>query len=419
MRTRTLLTFGLLVATVAAASSSASARSVERRADPGFVASTFAQTGGTPSSLAWGKDTRGGKGTRLYVADNSGNQVLVIDDLGGAGSTPTVFATGFRGPLGVLPARDGSLYVTDAEAAREGPFGLRSYGRVWRVFDTDHDGVADKKYVVLKDLPNGRHNTNGMAFGPDGMLYVANGNSTDDGTDGGETEVKPWSGSLVRVDPDARNVSITALPRRKTLVASGWRNVYDVAFSPVEPNYAFVPMNGVDDAREGSTGENPADPDIRSSDDVLFATNVADRHRDNFRFPSCLYNVEERGNLTPYDNPNAKTIETFGHCPTSSVPRPVGSFGLHVSADGAAFQTTGNWGAAYRNNLFVAEWGSLFGAPTGHQIARVVLTKDGLRVASISDFLDVDTPLDVTFDRAGVMYVADYSGSIVRVDQVP
>jgi glucose/arabinose dehydrogenase len=31
----------------------------------------------------------------------------------------------------------------------------------------------DSKQIVLKDLPNGRHNTNGLALGPDGMLYVA------------------------------------------------------------------------------------------------------------------------------------------------------------------------------------------------------------------------------------------------------
>ena len=387
--------------------------------EPGFVISTYAQTGGTPAGLAWGLDTRSGDGSRLYIADNTGNQVLVVDDLGGTGSNPTVFATGFRGPLGVLGAQDGSVYVTDAEAARQGPNGLRSYGRVWRVFDTDKDGVADKKYIVLKDIPNGRHNTNGMAIGPDGMLYIANGNSTDDGTDGGETEVDPWSGSLIRIDPNLRKASLAKLPRRKTLVANGWRNVYDVAFSPFDDTKAFIPMNGVDDARQGQTADNPADPDIADSDDLLFLTDVDDRSRDDFGFPSCLYNESKRGNLKPYNNPNPDTITTFGPCPKKTVPRPVGSFGLHVSADGLAFQTTDNWGPDYKNNLFVAEWGSLFGPPTGHQVARVQLDASGTKVVSITDFADIDTPLDLTFDDAGVMYVADYSGSILRIDQVP
>jgi glucose/arabinose dehydrogenase len=387
-----------------------------RALEPGFTVTPYAATGGTPSSLAFGPDTRdGAKGRRLYVTDNSGGTLLAIDDTNGVGSAPTVFADGFRSPLGVVADEDGVVFVADAEAAREGPFGLRSYGRVWRVEDTDGDGVADKQYVVLKDLPNGRHNTNGLAFGPDGMLYVANGNSTDDGTEGGESEVVPWSGSVVRVDPNARNVSITDLPRRKTLVAHGWRNVYDLAFSPFDETKLFVPMNGSDDAREGSAGENPADPDLGDSDDLLFATDVDDKRIDDFGFPSCLYNVAERGNLKPYDNPNKSTIKKFGKCP-KNVPRPVSSFGLHTSSDGLAFQVTDAWGDDHRDNVFVAQWGNLFGPPAGHNIIRVELNGSGRKVIAQSDFLDIDTPLDLTFDAEGAMYVADFSGQIFKVD---
>ncbi len=184
--------------------------------EPGFTVVTYASTGGAPTSLTFGKDTREGEeGRRLYVTDFIDGSVLVIDDVAGLGSDPQVFAEGFDSPLGVVAAKDGSLYVADAEGARAGPYGFRPYGRVWRVIDKDRDGIADRKYVVLKDLPNGRHNTNGMAFGPDGMLYVTNGNSTDDGVEGGEAEVVPWSGSLIRIDPKLRNVSLADLPRRK------------------------------------------------------------------------------------------------------------------------------------------------------------------------------------------------------------
>lgn len=390
-----------------------------RLPEPGFTVVTYSQTGGTPSSLAFGKDTREGmKGRRLYVADNAGGSILVIDDVGGLGSPPEVFADGFRGPLGVVAAKDGSVYVADAEEAREGPFGFRSYGRVWRVIDKDGDGIGDKKYVVLKDLPNGRHNTNGMAFGPDGLLYVTNGNSTDDGVEGGESEVVPWSGSLIRVDPKAKNVSIAELPKKKTLVATGWRNVYDVAFSPVDRSLAFVPHNGVDDARQGSTGENPADPNLEDSDDLLFATDVDDRKRDHFGFPSCLHNLAEKGSLKPYDNPNPDVIEKFGSCPVKSTPKPVSSFGLHTSSDGLAFQTTDAWGGDYRNDLFVAEWGNLFGPPAGHDVVRVQLDESGRRVVSQNVFIELDLPLDLTFDRAGAMYVADFSGAVFKIDKI-
>lgn len=406
----------LLAIAVLPRTSSAGMR-VPRPLEPGFYVHPFAVTGGTPSSLDWGPDTReGGDGERLYVADNAGGTVVAIDDVGGIGSPPQIFAEGFDGPLGVLAADDGTVFVADAEAPREGPFGFRSYGRVWRLFDRDGDGVADRKHVVLNDLPNGRHNTNGMAIGPDGLLYVTNGNSTDDGVEGGEAEVVPWSGSLVRVDPAAKNVSITDLPLRKALVATGWRNVYDVAFSPVDPTLAFVPMNGTDDAREGSTGENPVDPNLEDSDDLLFATDVNDRRIDDFGFPSCLYNLAEKGNLKPYDNPNGEVIDRFGPCP-KDVPRPVSSFGLHTSSDGLAFQTTDAWGDDHRNDLFVAEWGNIFGALAGHDVVRVQLDDSGRKVVEQSSFLELDLPLDLTFDEAGAMYVADFSGQIFKVDR--
>lgn len=387
--------------------------------EPGFAVTTYAATGGTPSSLAFGPDTRtGNDGNRLYVTDNAGGTLLVIDDMGGVGGEPQVFADGFRGPLGVLPAPDGSVYVADAEVAREGPYGFRSYGRVWRVFDKDGDGVADKKYVVLKDLPNGRHNTNGMAFGPDGKLYITNGNSTDDGVEGGESEVLPWSGSVVRIDPRLKKKSLADLPRKKTLVATGWRNVYDLAFSPVDGSKAFVPMNGIDDARQGSTGENPIDPDLADSDDTLFVTDVVDRRADHFGFPSCLYNLAERGDLKPYESPNPDVIDRFGPCRKSKVVPPVSSFGLHTSSNGLAFQTTDAWGEDYKNDLFVAQWGSLFGPPAGHNVVRVQLDASGLKVDSQNVFLDLPTPLDLTFDDSGVMYIADFSGPIFRVEKV-
>lgn len=387
--------------------------------EPGFVITTYAVTGGAPSSLTFGKDTRRGTdGQRLYVTDHIGGTVLAIDDLGGIGSDPQVYAEGFDGPLGVVAATDGSLYVADAEGAREGPYGFRPYGRVWRVFDKNGDGVADKRYVVLKDLPNGRHNTNGMAFGPDGMLYVTNGNATDDGVEGGEAEVVPWSGSLIRIDPNLKNASLAELPKRKTLVATGWRNIYDVAFSPVDESLAFVPMNGIDDARKGSTAENPVDPNLEDSDDLLYATDVADRKADDFGYPSCMYNLAERGNLKPYQNPNPDVIKKFGKCPVATVPRPLSSFGLHTSSNGLEFQRTDAWGDDYRNDLFVAEWGSLFGRPAGHDVIRVQLDKSGRTVEEQTVFLELDFPLDLTFDPAGVMYVADFSGPIFRVDHI-
>lgn len=409
----------------------------------GFAVSPYAVVSGLATSLDFGPDTRAGSdGIRLYATSFGSGQVVVIDDVGGVGGPPRTFASGFRNPLGVLVGPDGAVYVSDAEAARPGPFGDRTYGRVWRVRDVNQDGDAldpsDTKEIVLKDLPNGRHNTNGLALGPDGLLYVTNGNSTDDGVEGGDPEVLPWSGSVIRVSPDATGVSVSELDPATALVASGMRNLFDLAFSPFDPTHLLIPTNGVDDARQN---DSPPPDHIEDSDDLLYLADIDDSgpagrsvpaaHSgegnkngfnpivENFGFPSCLYNLQRQGDLKPYDNPNPDVIEEFGSCPTDEVVGPIATFGLHPSADGLAFQTSGAWGDEFVNDLFVAEFGNFFGDEvTGHAVVRVEFGPDGSSVAAQSDFLEGLTPLDVTFDPAGVMYVADFTGPILRVDRI-
>ena len=48
---------------------------------------------------------------------------------------------------------------------------------------------------------------------------------------------------------------------------------------------------------------------------------------------------------------------------------------------------------------------------------RVQLDKTGRKVEAQSVFLEMDVPLDLTFDDAGAMYVADFSGQIFKVNR--
>jgi glucose/arabinose dehydrogenase len=364
-----------------------------------------------PTSLAFAKD-----GT-LYVTSLDGTVYLIRRD-----RIPLHFARGFNQPLGVAVGADGRVYVSDSYQKD----GL-TWGRVQVLHDPGGDGWAERRATVVDRLPNGRHNTNGLAFGPDGMLYVANGNRTDDGIEcgpppaptdcGNPGEAKPLSGSLVRVDPAARNRHAAA----SMVVATGMRNVYDVAFWPNDRNLAYLATNG---------------PDDPAADDLLYGTRIDDAATDDMGFPSCLYNAHENSgvgeshhehgrSLSPMDNPNRTVIERFGACPKDTVKRPSATFGGHVSADGLAFAHGSRFPGSYRNDLFVAEWGNMWGAEdghaVGHKIVRVNFRDDGTIVRDhhgmpwVSEFASGAAPIDLTFGPDGAMYVADNEGFIHRI----
>jgi plastocyanin len=214
-------------------------------------------------------------------------------------------------------------------------------------------------------------------------------------------------------------MSLADLDPQQALVATGMRNVYDAVFSPADPTELFIPMNGADDPESDDLLYRTDIDDTRFVPDPQTGDLVQEPVIDDFGFPSCLYNVSARGNLEPFDNPHGPTIQRFGPCPIDTVPRPIASYGLHVSANGSAFQTTAAWGEGFRGDLFTAEWGNLFGTePVGHEVVRVELDPGGKQAVRQSEFLSGAAPIDLVFDAAGAMYVLDFSGTIFKVSRV-
>jgi glucose/arabinose dehydrogenase len=440
----------------------------------GFVARVFAQLpdGQLPTALAWAQDptfssaaalSRGAlHGTTLYVTSVSGNifgagngKVYGYTDEG----VPRLVADGLDAPLGVVMGPDQrTLYVSENDQAA-------GRGRITALTDADGDGVFETKRTVIKNLPNGRHQTNDLTFGPDGMLYITNGNATDNGLECGprplpldceHPERQPWSGSILRVDPAWADVDLLTDIRtddgpclaedgrdlESVLVSWGFRNIYDVAFDPRRPGTVWTPMNGSD---------NP------SSSEPLYAIDTTNQQLCGFEedeegnkipifgpliedagFPSCLYDPHwndfpvpqplgghtHEGIPDPQNNPHTGVQAAYGTCDAKidSVHRPETIFEHgHEGTSGLAFETGGNFPDRYRNDLFVAEWGSLWNLNgldvTGHKVIHIDLDADR-KVVRQREFMTGVLPIDVSFGLNGRMYVADMSGQIYEVQHV-
>jgi glucose/arabinose dehydrogenase len=319
------------------------------------------------------------------------------------------YATGFSSPLGIAIDVDGRMYVSDSHPSQTP--GRSTAGRVWRIPPRGGD-AAEVGEIVVDELPNGRHNTNGMAI-RDGRLYIANGNSTDDGVTGGDPEM-PLSGTLVSVPLDATGVVVgTPTEADLSIEATGMRNLYDVAFRP-GTDEAWIPTNGLD--MQGPWGEDTLQMARVDDDWVLSETGerVLDENGDpipkpppDFGFPGCVYRAGPDGmEVKQNENPAVADV-----CDDTHVP-PEQLLGLHVSADGLAFgPEDSSWGG----DLFIAEWGNLpfEAAVTGHKIVRVPIAEDGTSGPPV-DFLPGGLPLDLTFYLTD-MYVADFGAGVLLV----
>ncbi len=138
-------------------------------------------------------------------------------DRDGVADKITVFAEGFNTPVSGIAAGvlyfDGWVYVT-------------AIPDVWRLKDTDGDGVADVKEIVATGfgghIAYAGHDMHGLRLGPDGRIYWTVG---DKGANvlskEGRRFAYPHEGCVLRCEPDGRRFEV---------FAHGIRNTQEIAF---------------------------------------------------------------------------------------------------------------------------------------------------------------------------------------------
>ncbi len=186
------------------------------------------------SLIAMTFDSRGN-----ILASREGGPLLLLTDSddNGTHDTVNVFCDKITNTQGIL------ALGTRVFAVGDGPEGVALY----RLRDADRDGVAEE---IVKLVPirgsKGEHGAHAVRLGPDGLLYVILGNHTRVGVrPGPRSPYRNWyEGDLVQPrqeDPHGHAAGIPApggtIFRTDAngsfveLVAGGFRNPYDFAFS--------------------------------------------------------------------------------------------------------------------------------------------------------------------------------------------
>jgi aldose sugar dehydrogenase len=199
----------------------------------GFVVETIARGLEVPWGLALAPDGR------LFVTERPGRLRVIVDDSlrTEPWATLAVREEGEAGLMGVATAPDfatsGHLYVVGTFAA-----GGELVNRVIRF--TERDGLGADPTVIIDGIPAARfHAGDAIAFGRDGMLYVATGDARDPGS---AADLGSLAGKILRYRPDGGIPADNPVPG-SPVWASGLRNPQGLAWDP-ESGQLFATDHG-------------------------------------------------------------------------------------------------------------------------------------------------------------------------------
>ena len=186
---------------------------------------------------------------RLLVSPQQG-PLMWIDLPGAVDGTPLSVSplklpVGLAEPDGPIGSSQGLCFAHDALFV-SCPHEVQGGGGLWRVRDTDGDGVWEDAERIFEYGDGGEHGPHAVIAGPDGFLYVVLGNhvAVPRAVTGAGSPIGPWHEELLgerEWDPRGHAVGITAPGgvilrmdpdgQQAEIFACGMRNAYDMAFN--------------------------------------------------------------------------------------------------------------------------------------------------------------------------------------------
>jgi glucose/arabinose dehydrogenase len=326
-------------------------------ADPlgfGFSGKTLRVPPGYPVSIVGG----GLGGPRFMDFDGEGNLIVGAARQGvvyrfpfleadGQLGEPEVLISGLEQPASVVifSADDGKyLYVGEETQVSRFPY--------------DPAGPIGAQEVVIPNLPARGHRTRTVAFGPDGMLYLAVGSSCNICL-----EQELIRATVSRANPDGSDLEI---------FATGMRNPVGLAFQP-GTDLLWATVN----ERDNQGNEIP--PDL-----VTIVEEGAD-----YGWPGCI---------PPDAKPQEAESECFGTTP------PTVGIQAHSAPLGLAFLDEEGVSSDLDGDLIVAQHGSWNREPPAAPKLLLIDFEDGVPVAARDFVVAPDGSLIVSDDSSNLLY---------------
>lgn len=271
---------------------------------------------------------------------------------------------------------------------------------------------------VITGLPRAvkDHMNNGIVFGPDNRLYIAQGSLSGFGAPDagwGYRAETPLSAAILVADVinDSRfastiNVNTStgydaaASNAPVHTYATGLRNPYDLVWHSNGSLYVPVNESAGGNAPAGPNNMPPALTNLPAGRDFL-ARVQAGRYYGHPN-PSIGHYVLNGGNPTSAVDPFETPQYPVGVQPQSGWQAPILDLGLHRSANGITEYKSTAFSGKLLNQLLLAEFSG------GDDIMAIKLNSSGTYSSKMVVYAGLNNPLDVTSRTNGNLYIAEY-----------